>query len=107
MFRICAAAVSCCPATMSGIGSEVGDLVIEVRVMLARLVAGKVDREQAANWAMARIKDEGEQYSDPIAWRALDRLSGADLENEPGVYLHGEEDFGAWLSELDRRTEGR
>ena len=51
---------------------------------------------------MARIKDESAGYSsDATLWTALDRLAGADLQQGPGVSLHGEEDFRSWLADFD------
>lgn len=75
---------------------------IEVKRVVADLAAGTVSREEAADWAMERIKHESARYSsDPRTWTALDHLSGADLQTGPGVYLHGRADFEAWLAQLE------
>ena len=78
------------------------DVLTQVRSLITGLAQGSASREEAADWAMARIKDEAADYSsDANLWAALDRLAGADLQQAPGVYLHGEEDFRAWLADLD------
>lgn len=70
---------------------------------MTALVQESVSREEVADWAMARVKDESADYSsDAILWTALDRLAGADLQQGPGVYLHDGADFRAWLADLDR-----
>jgi hypothetical protein len=66
------------------------------------LVQGSLSREEAAAWAMERVKDESADYSSHAKlWTALDRLTGADLQERPGAYLHGAADFRSWLADLD------
>ncbi|GAA1637030.1 hypothetical protein GCM10009744_27740 [Kribbella alba] len=78
------------------------DLQEQVRSRVVGLIKASVTREEAADWAMARIKDVSADYSsNSTLWSALDRLAGADLQQGPGVYLHGEEDFRSWLADLD------
>ncbi|MGR6320736.1 hypothetical protein Q2K19_22115 [Micromonospora soli] len=78
------------------------DIHQEVARRLAGLVEGSVSREEVADWALARIKDEAADYqSDAILWAALDRLAGADLQQSPGAYLHGDEDFRSWLNDFE------
>lgn len=69
---------------------------------MAALLQGSGRREEVADWALELIKDESADYSsDSTLWTALNRLAGADLQQGPGVYLHGEEDFRAWIADLD------
>lgn len=75
------------------------DVVGQVKQVMARLAAGKTSREDASGWAMERL-DSDEYTSIPVVWTALQRLAGADLQTSPGVYLHGEADFHAWLSDF-------
>ncbi|GIJ28144.1 hypothetical protein Vqi01_33060 [Micromonospora qiuiae] len=78
------------------------DIHQQVRSRMAALIQGSVRREEVADWALELIKDESADYSsDSTLWTALDRLAGADLQEGPGVYLHGEEDFRAWIADLD------
>ncbi len=79
--------------------------------MEARLKALVEDREspaEVAAWAWEFIRyDDPELYppvDDPVVWKALDRLAGADLSASPDELLHGVEDFEQWLRELQRST---
>ncbi|WP_370414887.1 hypothetical protein [Streptomyces fradiae] len=75
---------------------------IEARRLLAGLISGQVDRAEAADWAMEKIRDESADYSsNAVLWTLLDRLAGADLKQSPESYLHGVEDFEAWLTDAD------
>ncbi|MFI6551142.1 hypothetical protein ACIBO9_48735 [Streptomyces prunicolor] len=74
----------------------------EARRLLVRLISGQADRGEVADWAMLRIKGEGGEFSSEAAlWTLLDRLAGADLKQSPDSYLHGIEDFEAWLADAD------
>ena len=78
------------------------DIFEQVRDRIMGLVEGSMSREEAADWAMAQIKDESANYySNKKLWRALRQLSGADLKEAPEVYLHDEGDLRSWLAELD------
>jgi hypothetical protein len=80
----------------------VGDILEQVKRYMTGLIEGSMSREEAADWAMERVKDESADYSSHATlWTALDRLAGADLQQGPGVYLHGEADFRSWLADLD------
>lgn len=64
---------------------DMSDGSTQVKSFMVGLVHGSVSREEAANWAMARLKDESADYSsDANLWAALDRLAGADLQQGPG-----------------------
>jgi hypothetical protein len=83
----------------------VGDELEEAKRLMSRLVQGVVSREEVADWAMGLIEDESTDYSsNPTLWTALDRLAGADLQQGPGVYLHDDTDFRAWLADLDPQS---
>ncbi|OKA05344.1 hypothetical protein ATP06_0226625 [Amycolatopsis regifaucium] len=70
--------------------------------MLAALVKSEISREEAADWAIVRVREGASIYVDnPRVWTALDRLGGADLKIGPDAYLHGQADFESWLRELD------
>ena len=74
----------------------------EARRLLVGLISGQDDRGEVADWAMERMQIEGEDFSSNAAlWRLLDRLAGADLKQSPESYLHGVEDFEAWLTDAD------
>ena len=82
-----------------------GDELEQAKRLMSRLVQGVVSREEVADWAMGLIKDESTDYSsNSTLWTALDRLAGADLQQRPGVYLHDDTDFRAWLADLDPQS---
>ena len=77
---------------------------IEVEARLALLIEDEETRGEVAEWASEFFNyDDPEIYppvDDPVVWRALTQLSGADLQTSPSDFLHGQEDFRAWLLEL-------
>ena len=74
----------------------------EVRAALMDLIGGRRTAEDVADWAVGKMAVlEGAAVSDMAAWDTLTTLSGADLLTAPGRYLHGPEDYRAWLEELD------
>lgn len=74
----------------------------EVRAALRNLIEGRRTAEEVADWAVGTMAAlEGADVSDMAAWDTLTTLSGADLLTAPGRYLHGAEDYRAWLEELD------
>lgn len=74
----------------------------QVKDRIVGLVHGSISREEVADWAMERVKDESADYSSHATlWVALDRLAGADLQRGRGLYLHGETDFRSWLADVD------
>jgi hypothetical protein len=84
----------------------------EVRVHLARLLSGEESPGSAADWASEKInfyemnRTPGRPGWDRVVWDALELLQGADLKVSHTDYLHGEEDFRAWLEEFDRSDPG-
>jgi hypothetical protein len=85
----------------------------ETRVHLARLLSGEDAPGPAADWASERInfhemnRVPGRPGWDEGVWTALGQLQGADLKISDTDYLHGEEDFRAWLEEFDSSDPGR
>jgi hypothetical protein len=76
----------------------------EVARRLEELVRGEAARSEVADWAAEFITyDDPQVYpeiSDSAVWRALTHLAGADLPTTDREFLHDENDFSAWLSEL-------
>lgn len=68
---------------------------------LRALIAGEVGRERVADWAAGWVVDDHADIDDPAARSALEELAGADLKVNPREYLHGDDDFRAWLMALD------
>ena len=74
----------------------------EVAAKLRALIAGEITPGEASDWASPWITRYDEvDVSDDRVRRALDELAGADLiADMDGNYLHGREDFVAWLKRL-------
>jgi hypothetical protein len=83
-----------------------GELREQVLSCLTRLAAGELSPGEAADWALGVMKLDSPELKDQKLWRALDELSGADLLEAPGQYLHGPEDFADWLEEFGAEKSG-
>ena len=68
--------------------------------MLLDLAGGAITRECASAWASKYVVQDVE-VTDEVVWRAIKRSLGADLKSSPSEYLHGQDDFLAWLREFD------
>jgi hypothetical protein len=73
----------------------------EIRQKLDALIDGTASREDVANWASQWVILPNSNVHDEAVWRALTRLSGADLKTTDRPYLHDDEDFASWLSDFD------
>ncbi|MFD5913473.1 DNA-binding protein [Streptomyces massasporeus] len=76
------------------------DLKESVSAHLASLASGSISPGAASEWALRVMDSDAPELRDTRVWTALDRLSGADLMESPGQYLHGTEDFDSWASEF-------
>lgn len=76
----------------------------EVRQVLRDLVEGRRTPGEVADWATPWIAARHPAVEDEAVWNALTTLSGADIEVEPGDYLHGQEDFETWLEDFEAAT---
>lgn len=72
----------------------------EVRERILALVGNDSARELVSNWAAQWIRQQDPNVEDPVVWQAVQRLAGADLRASRTTYLHGEQDFLAWLKDL-------
>jgi hypothetical protein len=74
----------------------------EIRQVLVWLIDDLITPEEADEWAVNWIlNDDYLDVGDPRVWKLLTQLNGADLQTEPGEYLHGKENFRQWLHEFD------
>ncbi|WP_327714100.1 DNA-binding protein [Streptomyces sp. NBC_00490] len=76
------------------------DLEASTRSHLFSLASGAISPEEASEWALRVMDSDAPELQDERIWTALDRLSGADLMEGPGQYLHGKEDFESWVTEF-------
>lgn len=75
----------------------------DVKARLVSLVDESGNPAEVADWAMALIENGDPELRDEKVWRALERMSGADLMTAPGTYLHGPQDFEIWLADFIER----
>ncbi|SDS63326.1 hypothetical protein SAMN04489812_2509 [Microlunatus soli] len=72
-----------------------------VRERLLALLSGRMSREEVADWANPWVTADDPSIEDSVVWEALKELAGADLKVSPSAYLHGEDDFHAWLDAIE------
>jgi hypothetical protein len=75
----------------------------KVRAKLEALIAGTATREDVNDWAAPWVREDPgySEVHDSAVWNALSNLFGADLQEAQGQFLHGKEDFEAWLQEFE------
>jgi hypothetical protein len=73
----------------------------QVRKQLLDLLAGRLTREQVADWASEWIREPEPTVQDLVVWEALKQLLGADLRESPLDYLHSDADFHEWLDRVE------
>jgi hypothetical protein len=73
---------------------------IEVEEIFIRLLANRISRETASEWAMQLINLSEEKklnYSpqdlEVSIWEAIQFLQGVDIKDAPNIYLHNEDDI--------------
>jgi hypothetical protein len=77
----------------------------EVLERLAALADGRSSPDEVSRWASAwlladQIPGTAVRVVDWPVWEAIKLMAGADLQVKPGSYLHGTDDFRAWLAKL-------
>lgn len=72
----------------------------EVRDKMLGLIGDDKQRQAVSDWAAQWVRRLDPDIEDAQVWLAITRLSGADLRMSPDGYLHGDEDFAAWLTDL-------
>jgi hypothetical protein len=74
----------------------------EVEAMLTALIAGRISREEANQWAGQWVYASESSQMPSAVWNALLHLAGCDLRHGPAEeYLHPVEQFEEWLEELN------
>jgi hypothetical protein len=71
----------------------------ECAEMLRKLIHGEISRSAVSDWAEPWLT-RFDLIDDRKIRRAIVQLSGADFPTTDRPYLHGREDFEAWLREL-------
>ncbi|WP_314253433.1 hypothetical protein [Streptomyces sp. DSM 40907] len=73
--------------------------------MIESLISGEYTREEVADWAMIWVSEREQEVSDLSLFDVLSTLSGADMKISPDEYMHGIEDFTAWLAEAQKAAD--
>lgn len=73
----------------------------DIRDMLRGLLAGRLSREEVSRWAHRWVGAAEPGIDDPVVWRSLTRLGGADLRAGADEYLYYDPDFHSWLDEVE------
>lgn len=79
----------------------------EIADQLRALLAGARNRLDVSTWAHQWLTADDPNIDDDVAWRALERIGGADLPVGEADYLYHETDFHYWLDEVDSAIEAR
>ncbi len=77
----------------------------ELHDRLMQLLAGELSRGEMTSWANQWVAADDPEVEDRVVWKALKRLSAADLLVSATDYFYGEEDFQAWIEELENAAE--
>jgi hypothetical protein len=72
----------------------------DVRERILALIGNDESREVVSNWAAQWIRLPYPNIDDADVWKAIQRLSGADLRLSKEKYLHTDQDFLAWARDL-------
>ncbi|MBD1378583.1 hypothetical protein ID864_23540 [Erwinia aphidicola] len=64
-------------------------------------MSGDIDRMSASEWAINIVDDDHVRITDSTIWKILQCLGSVDLPTTDRDYLYENDDFIAWLSELN------
>ncbi|XOQ16266.1 MAG: DNA-binding protein [Shouchella clausii] len=67
---------------------------------LELVLKNQLTREEVADWASEYVMKEKYDVSDLKVWDMLMTVSGLDLQDSPGEYLHNDEDILDWIKEF-------
>ena len=69
--------------------------------MIRDLISGVRSRIEVTEWAMQWLDASDPGVDDPVVWKALGQIVGADAPTTDRPWLYGQADFQAWISELE------
>ena len=79
----------------------------ELKNKFNELINGELSKEEVSNWAIARERANDNDLLEfdpvnykPVIWDGIDYLTGVDLINPDGSYLHIKEDFIDYRNQL-------
>ncbi|MCX5921777.1 MAG: hypothetical protein NTX86_00395 [Candidatus Dependentiae bacterium] len=74
----------------------------EIRDKLESLINGTLTPQTISDWAGPWINNDPDEINDFVVWRALKRLSGADILDMDDSYLHDKNNFISWLADFQQ-----
>lgn len=76
----------------------------EIMNMLKDVLNKKLTREEVSNWAEEHIICDFSEVFDTEAWELITIISGLDLQESPGKYLHSDEDIVSWINSFQNKN---
>lgn len=70
--------------------------------MLKDVLNKNLTREEVSNWAEKHIISDFSGVFDTEAWELITIISGLDLQEEPGKYLHSDKDIVSWINQFSK-----
>ncbi|GIN07123.1 hypothetical protein MKZ19_11420 [Shouchella clausii] len=67
---------------------------------LELVLKNQLTREEVADWASEYTMQEKYDVSDMEVWKMLMTVSGLDLQDSPGEYLHNDDDIRDWIKKF-------
>jgi hypothetical protein len=76
----------------------------DVAGVIRGLITGDTSRADASAWAFQWVAADS-RVDDPVVWKALNYLAGADAPTTDRPWLFEEIDFRAWLEDVTGSTD--
>lgn len=70
---------------------------------LELVLKNQLTREEVADWASEYTMQEKYDVSDMEVWKMLMTVSGLDLQDSPGEYLHNDDDIRDWIKKFSNK----
>ncbi|WP_263707327.1 hypothetical protein [Shouchella tritolerans] len=75
----------------------------EIINKLELVLKNQLTREEVTDWASEYTMKEKHYVSDLKVWDMLMTVSGLDLQDSPGEYLHTDDDIRDWIKEFSNK----
>lgn len=72
----------------------------EIIYKLELVLKNKLTREEVADWASDYTMKEKHYVSNLKVWQMLLTVSGLDIQDSPGEYLHTNDDIQSWIKKF-------
>ncbi|MFP7284757.1 hypothetical protein SFC15_00845 [Shouchella clausii] len=75
----------------------------EIINKLELVLKNQLTREEVTDWASEYTMQEKYDVSDMEVWKMLMTVSGLDLQDSPGEYLHNDDDIRDWIKKFSNK----